>query len=607
MTEENTSSAAQSAPETKKSSSKLALIPAGLLVVAAAGYGFFWHKQTTSLLTSTQAVLTKISAGKFEDQGYEFKYQGVERAGFPFSAGVKIINPQFRYSGKSVKKLFGESLTKNRTALSPEEQAAQEALLTTWVESYNVQGDIFVYGNIFSRKVGLDVNGATSGTSQFNNQVLSYGIPSTQNLVSCSAKVTSSVAFDMLANAATGKPIALPQGKAIEQFGCSFPAFTQFTSDGKKELMSSKGGAFSVVNRSTNSDTLDGDFTLKVTDALNAPELMQHYSQMSFALTGAAGFSQLSNSTLYGKQSIDVDVSYKGPARADAVFSNKAQFSLKFNKFKATNDAYNVDWPLKLDVDTASGGETFNIDSDMRVTFTPIYDKILAELVTKLPKDPEILKTEFGASLQEASKRMGGEDKLTQAMLTYLPKFAELGEFRFTVKTSGQKKDAGKTDVSASNSIVIDAINIMLGKYGVQANGKFDASNVVGSVDVKCVNCDAMIENGLGHMLSVNQFIKTLFPERASTIYDNTSIISRLKEFVQQISVADKEAPTTRVITIKDNGSKDLVIGTKTMMETMMLWVKIFTPESPVNSPEGQKAFNPETLPDEQPPAGVQE
>jgi hypothetical protein len=116
-----------------------------------------------------------------------------------------------------------------------------------------------------------------------------------------------------------------------------------------------------------------------------------------------------------------------------------------------------------------------------------------------------------------------------------------------------------------------------------------------------------MIENSMGHMLSVNQFIKKLYPERAGSIFDNSKIIGRLKEFIAQISVADKTAPTTRVITIKDNGSKDLVIGTKTMMEAMMLWVKVFTPESPVNSPEGQKAFNPEVTPDEQPPAGIQE
>jgi hypothetical protein len=607
MTEENTSSAAQSAPATKKSSSKLALIPAGLLVVAAAGYGFFWNKQTTVLLNHTQALLTKMSASKLQEQGYEFKYDGVERAGFPFSAGVKIINPQFRYSGVAFKKLFAETLNKNQSYLAPQEKAAQDALITSWVEAYNVQGNIYVYSNIFSRKAGVDVNGATSGTSQFNNQTLSYGVPQTQSLLSCSATLTTSAAFDMIMSSAAGKAIALPQGKAIEQFGCSFPAFTQYSADGKTELLSSKGAFFSVTNRSTNTDVIDGDLAIKATDVVYSQEIMKHYSQLNFALTGSQGFSQLSNPALLGKQNIDIDITYKGPSKAEDFVSKSAQFTIKFNKFKASNDAYNVDWPLKIEVDNASSSNTINIDSDMRANFTPVYDKMLAEIVTSLPKDPEIQRTEFGAALQDASKRLGGDDKLVQTMLTYIPKFSELGELRFTVKSTAQKKDAGKADVAPSNNVAVDAFNLMLGKYGIQANGKFDVNNIVGSMDVKCVNCDAMIENSMGHMLSVNQFMKKLYPERAGSIFDNSKIIGRLKEFIQQISVADKTAPTTRVITIKDNGSKDLVIGTKTMMEAMMLWVKVFTPESPVNSPEGQKAFNPEVTPDEQPPAGIQE
>lgn len=616
MTEENSTPeaapqpSASPIPTTTQKASKfsLPLISAGFLTAALAGYGAVWHKQTTILLAETEKALSQVSKATLKEHGYEIKYGALERAGFPFSAGVKIINPEVKFAGAAFKAVFSESLAANNPNMNKDEVAIAESVLNSWVESVKVDGDVFIYSNVFSRTIGIDLNGTTSGESTINKDTLAWRTSGTSSYLQCSAKLTTSAAFDILKKSLAGASAKdlLPQGKVFEMAQCDMPSHVILTADGKEQIFSSNGTHVSVANALDTVDQLDGRFVLQVSDALTSQRLVNHYAYLSYGLNGGIGYMNIQQPALSGKQNIDLDISYKGTTNAGEVLGRGEPVTLTFNTFRIANDAYSIDWPLKLTTERSENKTHFDIDTDLRMKFTPVHDQIMGYVMRMLPKHPAIIQSELGATFKEMSQKLGGDDKLGDTLASYLPKLSELGDIHITVKSKLDSKTAGANDIGNSNQLTLDTAEIMTDKYGIQMMGSFDVSNFVGSIDIKCINCDAMIDNGIGHMVSVNQFVKSLFPNKVSAAYD-TATITRIKNFVHALSVADKDVSTTRVINIKDNGNKDLVINGKTMMEAMMLWIKTFTPESPVNSLQGQKAFNPESMPDVAPPKGIKE
>lgn len=582
MTEENATLTTATSPEKKKSKKGLILIPVVLLAAAAGGYGFFWNKQTARMETEAKKVLDELSKATLKDKGYEFKYQGIERAGFPFSTSIRIINPEYRISGLLFKDAFKEL---QKAPMTQEQRVLADQTLAGWVEAYRVEGAVELYSNPFSRQVGFAMDGAVSNTSQLNNQVLSWGIPATNRLVNCSAQLTTDAAFKVLKSAFEQKSLleVLPAGQAVERIGCDTPAYQIFTSDGKESLYSVGKSHFSLSNSIPKPETISGHFVAKVNDAITSNKLMQHYAAIGYIFGGGINMMQFQHTDQFGKQNIDIDINYDGPVDfANSVTKNEP-FSLRFNTFKLTNNAYNIDWPLNISNSFSNGSSNYSIDTLLRMKFTPVYDKILADAIKALPTDPSVMQTPLGKSLKDMAAKLGGNDKLGEVLVSYLPSFSEMGEIRIGTKASVIKQEPTKDELSGSNLVTIDSAELGHDKYGFQLGGKFDANKFAGSFVLKCVNCDAMIDNGLGHMVNVGEFMRTLLPDSSKANYDAKTVL-RAKEFMHQITVEDKDTPTTRLLTIKDNGNKDVLINDKTMMEVMMLWMKVFIPEAPLNA-----------------------
>lgn len=579
-------------------------IPLALLstaVIAFGGYGVMWNKQANQLKAEVEkhlAAWNDPAQTGLAKEDFSLTYSKISTAGFPAEVAIRIEQPKLHYTGKAFKQLM-DTLAAKSAAGNELAQASLSAypMVANWSEDAQSAGAIYIGGNYFTQTVKARVEGITSGTSRIGDKTLPWETQAAKNPLSCEVKFAPKLGLSILKGnlfTALGSPEATYEN--IKHVACASDPLTLVATDTKEKLANSAGTKFGLYkNDEADASIINVDVVANVKDTEFQPRLNEYYKEIgtAFAAAGSvdAAFIGVKQASMQGKQNIDINVHYRAPK--DMANAATGNVDVAFKSFKIDNGAMSLDWPFKLHIAHTAEESVFNVDGEMRLKITKAYDDALAASLKGLPALLAGKDNPLAHGLVEAEKNAGGREKLENALANIAPRASELGTIRLLTKAEfkGSNPKEGLAPIGAFKA---DVVEVMTDKYGLQLSGTALLDSVKVDLNVKCVACDDMVDNTVGYLVSVQDVMVWMDPSIKNNTLDSTTP-SKLKKFIASISKADAQVPTTRVVTVKDNGKGDIRISDKGMLDVMMAWMQSFMAGADVTKEiEKQGVMNPD-------------
>ncbi len=561
----------------------------GTAVVLVAGYSMLWFKQAGQLKAEVEKTIAgwnDSAVTGLAKEDFLFSYESLSTTGFPSEVAVRINKPKLHYTGKAFKtavdawaaKAQAQTQTDGTQAAPLPTALTNFPLLPNWVEDVESAGSIYLGGNYFSRTLRVKLEGNTSGTSSFGEQKLPWATK-TDGGLACEVKLTSAAGLFLLkGNLLTTASDTKEAAKYIEHAACGTNPYELIASDTQESLLSSAGTKFGVYNNPEKDDSImNVDLVVNVKDSEFGKRFNDYYRSLSEAFAAAspeAAFYSVKQASMLGKQNIDINIHYRAPKVMDQ--SAVGDADIVFKSFKINNGAMSFDWPLNIHFSHGKENSSFSIDGDMRLKFTKEYDDALAEGIKGLPSLMQGKSAPLAQSLATAEKNAGGREKLEAALANLAPRMSELGTIRLTTKAEFKGANP-REGIAPTGSLKADVIQFMTDKYGIQLSGNAVLDTVKVDLSLRCVNCDSMVDDTIGYLVAAQDVLAWADPSLKSHMLDS-STPSKLKKFIAAVSTTDDKEPTTRVVTIKDNGQGDVRISGKGMLEVMMQWMQAFLP-----------------------------
>ena len=354
---------------------KVLLVGVGTLaVVVVAVLCISWFVQSSELKKHVEESIAAINTNQ-----NSFTYERIEVSGFPTQIALRIVNPHF--SGR-IGQLPENALNATNSA----------AALPDWHEDIALNGAITFTVNALSTHYTL----GTTGKWQKSGKLAGKDLPTignnaeTENL--CSLKLARSGLFSNFWNYKITEENAAQLLKEIREVDCNSPAYTITDMQTGKALFNSGPTRLFFSSEPAGAEQSLRLF-MKSSGAEITPEGEKFITSYVIALSPDYPFPPLFS--VYGKQNIDFDLTYKGPLD---ITSNSRNVDIHLNAMNITNDVYTTKGYLHF-INQQSGSER-NASLNMRFdsVYTELYDMMLKDTVRNIIRhaansnDPEFRK-----------------------------------------------------------------------------------------------------------------------------------------------------------------------------------------------------------------------
>lgn len=491
--------------------------------VVAGGLGITWYAQASGTQKAIEQAIAKIN-----EKQTVITYESLQTSGFPTNVIVTMHRPKFSGRLDQLLNQINEEAKNSGHPLARPLPAAKP-----WQEDAQLDGSIILSVNALSDHYNLQVTGNWTSTSVIDGKT--FANTYTQNGATfCSLQLARTGSLlDSLWNYHSLARDADAFIHDFRMFDCAFPGSSITDTTSKSRIGGSGPARFYITNAPVN-DNVHMRVYLNAADMEVTPEGDEMLTRFFRALE--PNNLQPRRLSLYGKQQIDVDFTYNGPASLKDAQNPELEISL--GKFNVSNAAYDTKFAFYLSNTTPPTGTrqaklTIRGDS----TFTPQYDILIHELARAVideaysSADPRFM--EFQASMNRYTP-----DQLYAIVAPAIPNFNALGH----VVQSVDMEYTGAPDFASGEATLHD-LELSVTSYGIKGNGKATREKdtaPAGQLSLTCNNCAAMVDDILAYATRINNVVVYFSPEQAAQMAPNPQLAEGVKRFLSELAGPDK-------------------------------------------------------------------
>lgn len=521
------------------------------VIVSVAALGINWLSRSSTVKEDVKKYLAS-----FKSSGLDVTYDSITTSGFPFSMNVSIANPHFV---GDVNQILKRSIfVKNLNVDS----------IPKWTEDYTLSGSIDLSVNALSDKFNISVNGSFLGKADIAGKLVSISTQYATNTCNLNVKRSSGIwgnlwDFYILSE---NKETVFADFRTLD---CTISSGKAINNDTKETILTYDGMRVYLTNE-PKGNVASTRFYIQIKDMEATKAYDSVYATYIQALAPNTKIPSLS---LYGKQNIEVDLSYNGSSDWKSAEAKNIPLDFKINKFFISNAAYNSNTNFSVASNLNEGTRKALISFKSEATATELLAAILKEhlhsLVSSVLAEPAV-----SSEVKEKLSSMSPE-ALDKLITSVIPDYVALGEMVSAIDVNY----SGKDDFSIFQTD-LTALEFSASPYGITAKGsaKRDEGNPIpyGDILVTCTNCLKMIDDIVDYANRVKNAISVFSPE-VTAIDIAPEKIQAVKDFLVALQEPSADKSVIKFDLVNDDKKGTLING-KSVMQVMELYGKILQP-----------------------------
>ncbi len=536
---------------------RIKLIIIGLvafILVAGGALGISWSNNASAVRKEVESRVASLNTADSK-----VTYEAITTSGFPFSMKVSIVKPHF--TGRVDKIADSFNLKKIlKVDAFPE-----------WEQDYILDGSIDLSVNLLSNKFKVEVNGNASGKSTIAGKPLAVSSIAAGNENMCELELRrSGGVFGKMWNFSS---LSDAKERLLTDFvslDCVGSGGKTINSDSKETLSSNAGGRLYLFHTERNGLS-NVRFYLQLKDA----EVSRAYDDIYINFMKVLfPNKKLVFPSVYGKQNIEIDLSYNGPEEWKEANAKDMPLEFKVNKFLFYNSAYQANTNLSIANNVSGNERNMSLVYKTELSGTELFRVLLKEqlrtLVDSLPKVDSTGKKEAAADLPT--------ETIDKIILSSIPDFTVLGKMVFGINASykGDEK-------FSSGNIDLSSLELSATPYGITGKGSAQYSTAsmfpVGNVSISCNNCFSLIDDLLSYFNRVKTAVSVFNQSKTPPVNVSPEIVQAVKNFLLNLSPqTDGNNKGNLKFDLVNNGKEPPSINGKNAEEISALFNKTVLP-----------------------------
>lgn len=499
-------------------------------VVVAGGFGISWYSQAKTTKDAIERIIAKIN----QKQPY-VTYEAIETSGFPTHVYVSIVKPRFNGRVDQALKDLGNGAV------------PLFATIPEWSEDVTLEGRIIVGVNAMSNHYTLGINGNWRQNSKIKGTTIAV-LREQAGDTNCVLDLARNEGiFGNLWNFAS-----LGDSKSFFQ---DFRLVDCSNGGGKNtdlnthETLGSAGPMRFYITNTPQGDSQQLRVYVKMTDVEIMPAGDAMVTAYRNAFSGNDSFPI--KYSLFGKQNLEIDFSYKGPTDWQK-YDNNPPIDIALSKFNITSQAYNYNTTFFVKNVMEGSNRAARLAFKSELGFGDIWGTIQPDIVRGVIAQlyAETYKYKQNLTAGTATQEMVPppfqpylEKYTPEQMYTIVapavPDFHALGKLVESVDVSFQ----GAPDLTAGDITLTD-FELSATPYGITGKGSGKlAPGRMPSADAVfvCRNCLQMIDDMVAYAARVQKAVSAFDTEKAATMNISPKLVEAVKSFLIALSEPKEE------------------------------------------------------------------
>jgi hypothetical protein len=543
------------------------IVIVGLLVfigVLAGGWGISWYAQASATRDAIEKTIARINANQ-----QFITYEAIETSGFPTNVYVSIIKP--RFTGRIDELFKGLKQPQPTTATDPVtgQPVAQPVPLSNlpeWHEDILLNGQLTLGINALSNQYTLHTKGDWVTNSHIGGQAFNVTHQQAGDTY-CSLQMqrTGSI-FSSLWNFESLSRDGQSYVQDFRMLDCILPG-SNMINEATKERLGGSGAMRFYITSLPMGENHQLRFYVTAADIEISPQgdvLMSAYFN---ALNPHNRFQR--SFSAYGKQNINIDFSYNGPADLKNK-GNNPNIDIALSPFSITNDVYTQNLSVYVNNKTLEQARESKVAFRADTKVSDKYDMLIQEWLEAFiadvynSDDPQLLPL-------KAQMQRYPMEQLYPIIYPAIPNFYSLGNIVQAVDLSYN----GNPDLTAGNVTLTD-FDISFTPYGIKGSGyaKLEAAQPPTSeVLLTCTNCFQMIDDAVAYTGRVQQMMMYFSPEQAAMLTVSPELVDGVKSFLRLVAGVPKEQAAQEMqYTINSAGPAGITINGRPIAQVVSMY-----------------------------------
>lgn len=507
-----------------------------------------WFLQASTTKHNVEQLIQAIN----EKQPY-ITYDTIKTSGFPSEVLVTIVRPHF--TGRMDQLIASLQQAHGKPATPMPE----------WNEDVTLDGNITLGINAMSDHYTLGISG----------NWVNHGKIGTQSIDTISQSIADSCVLEMGHNGGLFGSLwnfgALLNNRDVlkdfRKLDCSTSNYNVIDANSKAPLFTSAPSRF-YASFQPQGDNSQFRFYMKFSDAEVTPagdNLISIYFN-----TIAPDYPFSSKLSMYGKQNVEVDVSYSGPADVQNRNAKDAPFDVSINKFDINNLAYTSTTTFHLSHNVQGTNHVAKLAFKSEASFNEIYDTLLQDTVKRMVTEITSGKDPQYANLQPIIQKHT-PDEWYAIIYPAVPNFHSLGKTVLWLDLGYQ----GNENLSAGD-VDLTSLEISASPYGITGKGtaKLAQTQMVPTANVTlvCTNCLRMIDDVAAYWGRVEKVMAELNTTQPPQPPLDPKLVEGFKTFLSALAEPSAADKTTFAYALVSDGGSNIAINGKRIDEVMSLY-----------------------------------
>ena len=497
------------------------------IAVVTGGYCIAWYSEASQLKNGIEETITKINA----EQKY-ITYAAIETSGFPSDLYVSIIKPHF--TGR-IDQLFKALAAKSHTP-----QPANITSMPEWNEDIQLDGRITIGINALSDHYTLRLSGNWQRNTTINNQKISVTSQSSGDTL-CILQMTRS--GNIFNNLWDYHALIRDNGKDflkdLRLFDCSGQPNIIADTTSHEQMMSNGPWRFYVTGEPKGAEQ-QFRFYMKITDIEVTPQgdAMMALQRTTFS----PNFSYPVKYSLFGKQNMEIDFSYAGPADWKPDDKNPP-IDIALSKFDLNNQLYTSTATFFLNNGMNDTNRTARLAFKGEDNVSEAYDAFLQEMVHNIIAQVYADKTQPQFAWAQPYLQKYTAEEMYGILGLSIPKLHPLGKMVQSLDVSY----LGAPDFSTGD-VTLSDLEISTSPYGIKGNGgvKRVAGQPLpaGHATLTCSNCTRLVDDVIDYASRLQKTVSYFqTPEQlAASTPINSRLAEGIKGFLKALAAPVKDS-----------------------------------------------------------------
>lgn len=528
------------------------LISLGVLfIVVAGGFGINWYFQAMHARNAIEKAISDINT----PTPY-ITYDSIQTSGFPDTMMISIINPRFK--GRIDQMLIAKGASK----------------LPEWSEDIALLGSISIAVNSWSDRYSGVIRGEWQQKGRIAGKDITMKGSSAGDAL-CVLQLERGSIFSQMWNMQRFSAEQLQSmGDQFRSLDCSAPERTAVNETG--ETLMHAGPSRIYIENIKENGRLSARFFFKASDIEASPKADELIAAYLLALdpTNPAPLKL----SAYGKQAIDIDMSYQGPEKLEGIGKND-NFSMSVSKFDFTSAASTTNMAFLLSNALAGDARTSRLMLKSTSSFTPLYDKLMDDTLRSYIAQAYAEGEQVPDIVSKARNQYNAQ-QLFDIISPAMPKFGTLGAVKLSLDI-----DATSNAQATKGNATLNDIELSAADYGITGKGsvQLDQPPIPSSNTVlACRNCLRLVDDVTAYAQRLGTALAAIDPELGFTV--NPKLADGYKQFLTSLGTAP--LPDTLQFQLISHPQSGFTINGKDTMAVMQLYNQYVAPYLPPRQPQ---------------------